>query len=72
MVTITDALIGVVSSSPFKNRSILMTTPKIAAIKNLKKSLFSIFSCGKKKLQAQNNTVAPATRKITRAKGGTK
>jgi len=72
MVTITEALIGVVNSKPFKNKSMLITTPKMAATKNFKKSFFAIFSFGNHILHSQNKSVAPATLKTTKAKGFTK
>lgn len=61
------ALIGVVSSSPFKKKSILITTPKKAAKIKVIKSFSAIFSLGKNAVTSQNNAVAPATLRNTRA-----
>ena len=46
-----------------------MTTPKRAATKNFKKSFLSIFCLDTKRLNNQNNIVAPATLNNTKPNG---
>ena len=66
---ITEPFIGVVNWRPLKNANIFSATPKKAAITNLEKSLYSIFSEGVHKLKIQNRIPAKETRNNINPKG---
>ena len=67
-VVMIPLLIGVESSSPLKNISILMHIPKRAATKRRLKSFLETCSFGKKGLTIQNKMDAPKTRNIIKPK----
>ena len=72
VVAISELSIGVESSSPEKNDSMLMQAPKTAAKKMRLKSSRSIVSLGAKMAASQKKTNPPITRIKIKANGLTR